>query len=212
MRRTLNAATIIGAVVIVVVAAAAIWLHTTSGHVQAQRIVPLSDLEICRGVAAEWDDMPPDVLKLLSAVDPDDLSDWDRWQWRETLEGLDDSGDQTLFYSCQDFWSEPARQEHDLKRNNSMAFSCMASVGIVGPPELARNPNLRNKPVWDYYSTISLDIGRQMVRPYSELTTTDRMVLALYMDSWECELFYPQLFTGHWIPTFTGGARPLQAD
>ena len=138
----------------------------------------------------EFNDVSPILIRSLRTVDTASLGDTERFEWYTTLinelgsvsvstdmvEFDFDQGDflRVLRHPCAVLWSEVVNAQNADKRN-------------------ARGECRPHDP----------DVSDLLEAPYLSLTATDRLVLKRELGGWDavyCLIYYPQLYTGLWIP------------
>ena len=131
-------------------------------------------------------------VNTIAMTDPDKLTDAQRFEWQEVF--LRESG--RLRYACTALWSEEITEENADKRNEQYQNYCIQRSeenlrrGIEGSDSAE---------TWD--TAVSLDAIALLERPYLSLTTTERFALRSVLGQEpQCPRYYPQLFTGRWIP------------
>ena len=151
----------------------------------------IQDPSLARCAAVmEFNDVSPILIRSLSSVDTATLGDTERFEWYTTLINelgstpfnqdrveLDfDQGDflQVMRHPCAVLWSEVVTTENADKRN-------------------ARGECRPHDP----------DVTDLLEASYLDLNATDRLVLKRELGGWsavDCLVYYPQLYTGLWIP------------
>ena len=138
----------------------------------------------------EFNDVSPILIRSLRTVDTASLGDTERFEWYTTLinelgsvsvstdmvEFDFDQGNflRVLRHPCAALWSEVVNAQNADKRN-------------------ARGECRPHDP----------DVSDLLEAPYLSLTATDRLVLKRELGGWDavyCLIYYPQLYTGLWIP------------
>lgn len=119
----------------------------------------------------------------IASTDPDTLSDEQRFAWYLFL-GQTSS---ELKHSCVDLWSEQVTSLNAEKRNEGYS-SCVAGV-----ESRIREERVESRAAW-------IDLLALLERPYATLTTAEKAILRSQLDSDECSAYYPQLFSGRWVP------------
>ena len=133
----------------------------------------------------------PIRLRTVAAVDPLVLTDRERSEWRVFFE--QESG--SLFAPCAALWSEEVDLEN-ADRRNEYGDSCLQSLrdarGSGGKP--------------DFWNSDRVEFAWGLLeRPYLSLSDVDRHVLRqLLGKSKGCRWYYPQLYTGRWVPYVVG--------
>ena len=127
----------------------------------------------------------------ISRTNPSELTDAQRFAWYEFFE-RNSSG---LKRSCVSLWSEEVTEANADKRNEQYGSKGRGGEGCLdwvkrrvreGEPEL--------RAIWD-------DALALLNRPYLSLTTAERFSLRSQInDSSDCRRYYPQLFSGRWVP------------
>ena len=131
-------------------------------------------------------------LRTLQNADPNGLTDEERFAWHQFFMHTNSE----LRSSCITYWSEAITVENAEKRNvlvEGLPNECLESVEqriqAQSSYDLAGN-----RGAW-------VDAYTLLRRPYLSLTITERSVLReILYDSWDCQRYYPQLFSGRWIP------------
>ncbi|MCE2405266.1 MAG: hypothetical protein J4F43_08945 [Dehalococcoidia bacterium] len=114
-------------------------------------------------------------------TDSDELTDARRFEWYRFLS----SHSNDLMAACVTLWSEEVTESNADKRNELYAVDCLAFVN-------------RNRPMPQALADDTLAL---LERPYLSLAAVERLVLrGALRDGSNCELYYPQLFSGRWIP------------
>ncbi len=151
----------------------------------------IQDRSLVRCAAVmEFNDVSPILVRSLRNIDAASLGDTERFEWYTTLiEELDgvsfsidrveldlDQGDflQVMQHPCAVLWSEPVSALNADKRN---------ARGECRP--------------------LAPDVMDLLDAPYLSLDSTDRLVLKRELAGWnahDCLVYYPQLYTGLWIP------------
>ena len=138
----------------------------------------------------EFNDVSPILIRSLRTVDTASLGDTERFEWYTTLinelgsvsvstdmvEFDFDQGDflQVMRHPCAVLWSEVVNAQNADKRN-------------------ARGECRSHDP----------DVSDLLEASYLSLNPTDRLVLRRELGGWDavyCLIYYPQLYTGLWIP------------
>ena len=119
----------------------------------------------------------------IASTDPDILSDEQRFAWYLFL----DKTNSELKHSCVALWSEEITALNAEKRNEEYS-SCVAGV-----ESRIRQERVEYRAAW-------LDLLILLERPYTSLTAAERFTLRSQLDSDNCAAYYPQLFSGRWIP------------
>ena len=151
----------------------------------------IQDRSLVRCAAVmEFNDVSPILVRSLRTVDTARLGDTERFEWYTTLiDELDsvsfsvdrveldfDQGDfmQVMRHPCAVLWSETVTGQNENKRN-------------------ARGECRSHDP----------DVSDLLETSYLELNAIDRLVLKRELGGWsarDCIIYYPQLYTGLWIP------------
>lgn len=151
----------------------------------------IQDRSLVRCAAVmEFNGISPILVRSLRNINAASLGDTERFEWLTTLiEELDsvsygidrveldlDQGDflQVMRHPCAALWSEPVSAVNADKRN---------AKGDCRP----------NDP----------DVVDLLETPYLSLNATDRLVLKRELGGWNahaCLVYYPQIYTGLWIP------------
>ena len=131
-----------------------------------------------------------EMVELLMTTDPSELEDTERLEWRHSLLK---GGGSTLFESCLMYWSEPAGAANSNKRNESYR-SCITEWSS-GASSLA------------FWRPMRLAEAERLLRKaYQELSRHERETLREILNEGhgaepnDCQLYYPQLYTGRWTP------------
>lgn len=146
-------------------------------------------------------------LRTLQNADPNGLTDEERLAWNQFFMNTNSE----LRSSCIAYWSEAITVENAEKRNTMVEGrpnECIESVEwhiqAQSSYDLAGN-----RGAW-------VDAYTLLRRPYLSLTVTERSVLReILYASWDCQRYYPQLFSGRWIPlmdstiAITGPPTPI---
>ena len=119
----------------------------------------------------------------IANTNPNTLSDEQRFAWYEFLS----RNSSHLKHSCVALWSEEITSLNAENRNEQYS-SCVAGV-----QSRIRQEEIEYRAAW-------VDLLALLVRPYTTLTTVERAVLRSQLDSDDCSAYYPQLFSGRWIP------------
>ena len=119
----------------------------------------------------------------IANTNPNTLSDEQRFAWHEFLSRTSSH----LKHSCAALWSEEITSLNAEKRNEQYA-SCVAGV-----KSRIRQEETENRAAW-------VDLLTLLERPYTTLTAVERSVLRSQLRSNDCAAYYPQLFSGRWIP------------
>ena len=119
----------------------------------------------------------------IAKTDPNTLSDEQRFAWYQFL----DRNSSQLKHSCVALWSEEITLLNAEKRNERYA-SCVAGV-----KSRIRQEEIEQRAAW-------VDLLALLERPYTTLTTAERTDLRSQLESNDCAAYYPQLFSGRWIP------------
>ena len=125
------------------------------------------------------------------------------------------------------FWSEPVDAENTEKRNWYLEEDCLRELGLIPPfwvPYQVGDKRVIDVndlydlsyywPTFGYSFKLVTGLSALMTKPYSDLTGLERAALvdAVFqsqksqrgwpdkMDRNRCVRYYPQLFTGRWIP------------
>ena len=118
-------------------------------------------------------------LRTIDAVDPQKLTDKERSDWHQFF---NNHGYET---ECNSFWSEHVTPGNAEKRNEQYS-SCVKELKN-GEANSIKQMQLRQE-------TLEL-----VERPYLTLTLVEKHVLREKLGS-NCELYYPQLYYGRWVP------------
>ena len=127
----------------------------------------------------------------ISRTNPGELTDEQRFAWYEFFE----RNSSRLMRSCIALWSEEITEENADKRNEQYGTNTGGSEGCVDwVKRRAREGEPELRAVWD-------DVLALLERPYLSLTVAERFALRFQInDSSDCRRYYPQLFSGRWIP------------
>ena len=127
----------------------------------------------------------------ISRTDPGELTDGQRFAWYEFFE-RNSSG---LMRSCVALWSEEVTEENADKRNEQYGSNASGGEGCVDwAKRRVREGGLELRAAWD-------DVLALLEHPYLSLTVAERFSLRSQInDSSDCRRYYPQLFSGRWIP------------
>ena len=130
------------------------------------------------------------IVERLKKVNPSELDDSERLDWRALLLA---GGGSEPFAACSMYWSEPADANNGEKRNEQYQ-SCVSEwndeLGLFSLGQAFRNVRME--------SVVMMN--------YSELTRKQAKALREWLDEGhggepnDCHLYYPQLYTGRWIP------------
>ena len=141
-------------------------------------------IDDCISEARFHSDVDSVRLETIKGTDPRELTDRQRVTWYEFFERTDHE----LMTACMALWSEEITEDNADKRNNQYG-SCVDEL-----TRYARGGDLDVK-------GSRLDALALLNRPYLSLTVAERFVLRESLQSYDyCELYYPQLFFGRWIP------------
>lgn len=131
-------------------------------------------------------------VNTIAMTDPDKLTDAQRFEWQEFFRR--ESG--RLRYACTSLWSEEITEENADKRNEQYQNYC-----IERPEENLRRDIEGGNNVENWDTAVSLDAIALLELPYLSLTITERIALRSVLGQHSsCPRYYPQLFTGRWIP------------
>ena len=127
----------------------------------------------------------------ISRTNPSELTDEQRFAWYEFFE----RNSSRLMRSCIALWSEEVTEENADKRNEQYGTNTGGSEGCVDwVKRRAREGEPELRAVWD-------DVLALLERPYLSLTVAERFALRFQINnSSDCRRYYPQLFSGRWIP------------
>ena len=135
-------------------------------------------------------------LSTIEDADPDRLTDEERSAWNQFFINTNSE----LRSSCIVYWSEAVTVENADKRNTMVGDSpnqCLESV----EQHIAAQSSYQladNRGRW-------VDAYTLLTRPYLSLTVAERSILRENLrDSYDCRIYYPQLFSGRWIPLMDG--------
>ena len=138
------------------------------------------------------------ALRTMAAVDAESLSDEERYEWRRFLN--DDGRREHVSVLCMALWSAEITEENADSRNGLRPV-CLDHLrdhydipGFRGRGWLGDSGELWKRSRGVYLAEL-LD------RPYGSLTDLERYVLGAELQkSPSCRSYYPQLFTGRWVP------------
>ena len=127
----------------------------------------------------------------ISRTNPSELTDAQRFEWYKFFE----RNSSRLKRSCIALWSEEITEENADKRNEQYGSKPGGGEGCIDwVQRRAREGELERRAVWD-------DVLALLERPYPSLTVAERFALRSQInDSSDCRRYYPQLFSGRWIP------------
>ena len=127
----------------------------------------------------------------ISRTNPSELTDTQRFEWYEFFE----RNSSRLKRSCIALWSEEISEENADKRNEQYGSNPGGGEGCLDwVKRRAREGGLELRAAWD-------DVLALLDRPYLSLTATERFALRSQIDdSSDCRRYYPQLFSGRWVP------------
>ena len=165
--------------------------HPNALFISPDYATDIHDRSLVRCAAVmEFNDVSPILIRSLRTVDTASLGDTERFEWYTTLinelgsvsvstdmvEFDFDQGNflRVLRHPCAALWSEVVNAQNADKRN-------------------ARGECRPHDP----------DVSDLLEAPYLSLTATDRLVLKRELGGWDavyCLIYYPQLYTGLWIP------------
>lgn len=165
--------------------------HPNALFIDSDYAPEIQDRSLVRCAAVmEFNDVSPILVKSLRTVDAAHIDDTERFEWYTTLVNeldsvsfsvdrveLDfDQGDfmQVMRHPCAVLWSETVTGQNENKRN-------------------ARGECRSHDP----------DVSDLLEASYLDLNATDRLVLKRELGGWsarDCIIYYPQLYTGLWIP------------
>ena len=127
----------------------------------------------------------------IARTNPSELTDAQRFEWYEFFE----RNSSRLKRSCIALWSEEITEENADRRNEQYGSNAGGSEGCVDWVKrrvLEGEPELRA--AWN-------EVFALLERPYLSLTVAERFALRFQIDdSSDCRRYYPQLFSGRWIP------------
>ena len=125
----------------------------------------------------------------ISRTNPSELTDAQRFEWYEFFERKGSR----LKRSCVALWSEEVTEENADKRNEQ--YGRGPGEGCIDwVQRRAREVEPEFRATWD-------DALALLERPYLSLTVAERFALRSQIDdSSDCQRYYPQLFSGRWIP------------
>ncbi len=151
-----------------------------------------TDHAACIAAARKARDGDIDKIRLETIVttDPATLTDAQRGHWRDFFRRQASQ----LMTVCVTLWSEPITEENTDLRNEDYRGSDDESGCVSKVEEYIREDDVDDRAKWE-------DTHELLVRPYLSLTIAERMVLRERLDDVSyCDEFYPQLFTGRWVP------------
>ena len=127
----------------------------------------------------------------IARTDPGELTDAQRFAWYDFFE----RNSSRLKRSCVSLWSEEITEENADKRTEQYGSKANSSEGCVDwVKRRAREGEPERRAAWD-------DVLTLLKCPYLSLTTAERFTLRSQInDSSDCRQYYPQLFSGRWIP------------
>ena len=150
------------------------------------------DHAACIAAAREAGDRYIDSIRLetIETSDPPTLTDTQRGNWRDFFKERASQ----LMTVCVTLWSEPITQENADLRNEDYRGSNDKNGCVANVEQSIREDAVDDRAKWE-------DTHELLVRPYLSLTIAERMVLREQLDNISyCVEFYPQLFTGRWVP------------
>ena len=135
-------------------------------------------------------------MNTITNSDPNNFTDPERFAWYQFFRNTSSE----LRYSCMAFWSEEITEENSQKRNRRYGKGDNGSEGCVDwierriREETGGNELGGNRAMW-------IDAYALLERPYLSLSISERSVLRERIrDDSDCRRYYPQLFSGRWIP------------
>ena len=158
------------------------------------------------------------VFDRLAEANVSSLSDSERADWNDELRRADEYSNRSLYWACAMFWSEPVDAENTEKRNWHLEEDCFRELRLIPPFWGQTDSDNRGEDpgyfmaAFGYSFKLATGLSALMTKPYSDLTDLERAALveAVFqesqrgwvdmMDSNRCLRYYPQLFTGRWIP------------
>ena len=163
-------------------------------QVETGKSIPESDKDHvdCIATAREAEGNSIDSIKLetIEDTDPNTLTDSQRKNWREFFRQRASH----LMTVCITLWSEPIKPDNADRRNQDYRGSENRGGCIFNVERKAREDDVDDRARWK--DTLEL-----LNRPYLSLSIAERMVLREQLDGVsDCDEFYPQLFTGRWVP------------
>lgn len=136
-----------------------------------------------------YDDIDLIRADTIAGTDPSTLTDRERFAWYEYFHNQG----YRLRHSCIALWSEELTEENAERRNGDFV-GCVSYVANRAREEL--DGDLDSDIAW-------LDTLVLLGRPYLSLGATERLVLRSQIEGRsECRAYYPQLFSGRWVPFF----------
>ena len=120
------------------------------------------------------------MLRTITNTDPATLTDSERYDWHQFF---DRTGHKT---QCNSFWSEPITPANAEKRNDPYSH-CITEMEQEKPSDIHQI----------YERQEILEMAR---RPYISLNLLERHVLRDQLPGKSCRNYYPQLYSGRWIP------------
>ncbi len=137
-------------------------------------------------------------INTIANTDPNELTDRQRLEWYEFFSNTNSD----LRGACIAFWSEEITKENADKRNKQYGETGGNGEGCVDwvkrriSEETGGNDLGGERATW-------IDTLALLERPYLSLTTAERLILRDHIeDDSDCRRYYPQLFSGRWIPLF----------
>ena len=137
-----------------------------------------------------YDDIDLIRADTIAGTDPGGLTDRERFAWFEFFHNQG----YRLRHSCIGLWSEELTEENAKRRNEDFESGCVSYVASRAREAL--DGDLDSDIAW-------LDALALLGRPYLSLSATERLVLRSQIEGRsECRAYYPQLFSGRWVPIF----------
>ena len=128
----------------------------------------------------------------IAKTDSSELTDAQRFAWYEFF----DSGNRyKLQRSCIALWSEEITPENAGKRNEQYGITARGNTGCV---DWVKSRAWESDP--EHGAAWNVVVGL-LEKPYLSLTAAEKFVLRSYLEGHSnCRRYYPQLFSGRWIP------------
>lgn len=165
-------------------------VSTQATNLVEEVVVP--NKEACLREASQSSYVDAIRLSTIEDADPDQLTDEERSAWNQFFINTNSE----LRSSCIVYWSEAVTVKNADKRNTMVGNrpnQCLESV----EQHIAAQSSYQladNRGRW-------VDAYTLLTRPYLSLTVAERSVLRENLrDSYDCHIYYPQLFSGRWIP------------
>ena len=146
----------------------------------------------CLREASNSSYVDPIRFRTLQDADTDSLTDEERSAWNLFFRHTNSD----LRSACFTYWSEPITPENADKRNalvEGRPNVCIESIERQIETQ-TRSDFAGNRGAW-------VDAYALLIRSYLSLTVAERSVLREILgSSGDCRSYYPQLFSGRWIP------------